>query len=101
MARLTYSQAQNLLHRYQASGMPQLAFCKKHNISTSLFRYWLPRCEVRNTAPKPTFQEITLTQATASPAHCTLALPGGIRLEFPVTQLTSVIVSLTTGPRVC
>jgi hypothetical protein len=101
MQRLTKSQAQKLLRLYRASGLSQLAFRKKHNLGTSLFAYWLPRCEALESAPKATFQEITLPQATHSPANCTLTFSDGITLTFPTAQLNSVIVTLTNGCREC
>jgi hypothetical protein len=101
MPRLTYSQAQTLLNRYRDSGLSQLAFRKKYNISTSLFAYWLPKCYSRPSKPTPAFQEIILPDATPSHAHCTLCLPNGLKLEFPVGHLDSVIAALTNGKREC
>jgi uncharacterized protein with NAD-binding domain and iron-sulfur cluster len=101
MSRLTKSQAQNLLRLYHASGLSQLAFRKKHNLGTSLFAYWLPRCEALESSPKATFQEIALPQVSHSPANCTLTFSDGIKLTFPATQINSVIAALTNGCREC
>ena len=97
---LTSAQARRLLAMFRASGSSQTEFCKRHRVSLSLFSYWPHRLQGPVPAGTPAFREVSLPPA-ATPFTCILTLPGGARLEFPVSCLGIALGILSGGKASC
>ena len=98
---LTPSRARRLLERYRAGKLSQVAFCRKHHISTSLFAYWMPRFRAPEAPSKASFQELHLPSTPISHGPCLLTFPSGARLEFPASHIPQVLSALTEGKTPC
>lgn len=99
---LTPVQARRLLAKFRTSGSSQTAFCNRHNVSISLFTYWLHRLQPTPPFPvgKPAFKEVSLPSVSTLPT-CILTLPGGARLEFPASHLGTALGILVGGKAPC
>ena len=97
--KLSLTQAENLLTKYQQSNLSRKAFAKKYDISLSLFAYWIPLLQKLKVKKHPSFQELTIPSSIHS--SCTLTLPSGAKLEFPSSQLTSALATLIAGDTSC
>lgn len=98
---LTPSRVRRLLQQYRAGDLTQAAFCQKHNVSSSLFAYWLPKYQASANLTPPTFQEVRLPPTPASAMQCVLTLSSGARLEFPASQLPAALAILAGGTAQC
>lgn len=109
---LTLAHAQRLLVRFRNGGYTQVAICKRHHVSPSLFSYWLPKCppvpdpqvKQRATAPVPAalrFQEVHLPPAHSPDRPCILTLPTGVRFEFPASHLRDTLALLAGKEYAC
>lgn len=98
---LTPSRVRRLLDQYRAGDLTQSAFCQKHNVSSSLFVYWLPKDQASANLVPPTFQEVCLPPTPVSPLQCVLTLASGARLEFPASQLPAALAILAGGTASC
>jgi hypothetical protein len=98
---LTPSRARRLLEQYRAGDLTQAAFCQKHNVSSSLFVYWLPKDQASANRVQSTFQEVCLPPSPAFPLQCVLTLSSGARLEFPASQLPAALAILAGGTAPC
>lgn len=97
---LTPSRARRLLEQFRASGSTQTAFCQRNRVSISLFSYWQRRLQMSASTETPVFQEVMLPCLPSSSA-CILIFPGGARLEFPASDLGTVLHHLAGGKASC
>jgi hypothetical protein len=97
--KLTISQAESLLTQFHQSGLTRKAFVQKHDISLSLFAYWIPLLQKRKNNTRSSFQELTLPPTLHN--SCTLTFPSGAKLEFPTSQLTSTLATLLARDASC
>ena len=70
---------------YEVSGLSQAEFCRAHQLSVSMLRYyhkqWLcKKTPLRDVSNR--FIEVTLPQSTAH--HFLLHLPNGIKIDVPM-----------------
>lgn len=98
--KLTLTQAENLLDQYHHSGLSRKAFSQKHDISLSLFAYWIPLIQNLKSKKSSSFQELTIPPTIHS-SSCTLTFPSGVKLEFPSSQLSSALATLLAGETSC
>jgi hypothetical protein len=97
--KMTLTQAESLLTQFHQSGLTRKAFAQKHDISLSLFAYWIPLLQKRNSNTHSSFHELTLPPTLHN--SCTLTLPSGAKLEFPSAHLTSTLAALFTREASC
>jgi hypothetical protein len=97
--KLSLTQAENLLTQYRKSNLSRKVFAQKHDISLSLFAYWIPLFQKHKVKKPPPFQELTIPSTIHS--SCTLTLPSGAKLEFPSSQLTSALATLMASDVTC
>ena len=70
---------------YEASGLSQLEFCRQHQLSVSMLRYYYKQLLCKKAPPTALsnrFIEVTLPSSSGN--HCLLHLPNGIKVEIPL-----------------
>jgi hypothetical protein len=97
---LTPARARRLLDTFRASGSSQAAFCKQNRVSISLFSYWQRRLQMSASTETSLFREVMLPPLPSS-SVCILTFPGGARLEFPASDLGTVLHHLAGGNAPC
>ena len=73
---------EQILKRYQKSGLTEVAFCERENLSRSSFTHWKRRLRDAGTDDHA-FVELTAIEKPAYPSgEFELSLPGGVLLRW-------------------
>ncbi len=70
---------------YEASGLSRLDFCRQHQLSVSMLRYYHKQLLCKKAPPavlSNRFVEVTLPSSSGN--HFLLHLPNGIKVEVPI-----------------
>jgi len=102
---------QELLRRWEASGLSQAAFCRRHGIPVWKLAWWRKRLAEaslagrpggRGVAPAPTFVPVKMVPAAVRPGRLELVLGCGQRLRFPADMdpatLAGIVAALEALP---
>lgn len=85
-ARSTQQEREQLVAKYQASGLPQREFAQQHGVKLGTFQQWIyrPRSPHRIAkAKKPAFQEVSITEVPFLHSWAAeLQLPRGVTLRL-------------------
>ena len=88
--------------RWQASGMSQAQFCRRHNIPTWKLAWWRKRLKGQAQASASLFVPVAIASPAASGAELELTLPGGRVLRFGAqvepTRLSAIVAALESLP---
>lgn len=81
--RRTESEWRAIVARYERSGMSELAFCRKANLSRQVFRQWRRRPAERSDASSDFVEWVVLevVEDRSAGTEFELTLPGGIVLR--------------------
>lgn len=90
----TRQEMYSLLNLWKASGISQQSFCKEHQISYSVFQYWLKKLRKEDCDQTAAFMEVKISSAAASSAELEIVFPTGARVIFKTPPAPSFIRNL-------
>lgn len=82
---------QNHIQAWQDSGLSQPAYCKEHDLKFGNFSYWRTRLKKIRTKSK------LLPVKLEAPVNATISLPGGIRIDVPLSSLAVALMAVQAG----
>ena len=93
--RYTPERKNELLELFRRSGKSATRFCKEHGVSYPTLKRWL------GPSPSEAVSFVEVDQAGAAPGRMSVALPGGLWLEFAADCEKSVVASWIRELRAC
>ena len=78
---------QSHIQDWKKSRQTQKAYCQKHGLSLAQFGYWRTRFNQNERTPS----KLVPVQMPHPNPGVTLYLPGGVRMELPVSALADVL----------
>ena len=93
--RYTEDQKQELLELFRQSGLKASRFCMETNLSYPTLKRWL------GPQPSKPAQFVEIDQSESSGGRLSVALPNGLRAEFPLDAEKPVVASWIRELKAC
>lgn len=88
---------QELLGRWQASGLSQAAFCRRHGVPVWKMAWWKKRLGARRSIPAVAFVPVKVVPTAVGPERLELVLSCGRRLRFPADMAPSKLAAIVAA----